>query len=247
MEKSEIYKGVGSIASLILAPSGFGKTRSIKNLPPEKTYIINTMGKALPFLGAASKYKLGVNMEYTDRGPKVVESIAMVSRKPEIEYLVIDDAHYIMTSEFMRTVLVKGYEKFAVMAQNMWNVLLGANKLRDGLKVFLLAHDEYGERGVRTMRTVGKLVEEKLVPESPFPIVLFGGVSREESSARYYFMTQSDGTNTAKSPEDMFPYLIPNDLMLISDRIDEYYAGVPLENSKVDFDTLLAINTKITK
>ena len=40
-----------------------------------------------------------------------------------------------------------------------------------------------------------------------------------------YFSTQSDGTTNAKSPMGMFPYDIPNDIDLMSKRINEYYQG----------------------
>jgi hypothetical protein len=238
MENSELYKGSGSIASLIIAPSGQGKTSSIRNLKPETTYIINVMGKALPFIGAASKYKLGVNMAYIDRAPKIIEEMEKVSKDTKWESLIIDDAQYIIATEFMRQVLVKGYDKFSIMAQNMWNILLTANKLRDGLKVFILTHEETMPNE-RKMKTLGKLLDEKLTPEGLMTIVLFGGVSRDVSGCKYFFQTQSDGIASAKSPMGMFPYTIPNDLDIVSRRIDEYYAGVPIEESKVEFNDIV--------
>jgi len=65
--------------------------------------------------------------------------------------------------------------------------------------------------------------------------VLYGDVVNDEQKRTYYFSTQSDGYTNAKSPFDMFPPKIPNDLKLVSDRIDEYYQGVELKDSKLNF------------
>ena len=39
----------------------------------------------------------------------------------------------------------------------------------------------------------------------------------------HYFITQSDGSNTAKSPEEMFAVKIENDLAYVDKTIREYY------------------------
>ena len=40
---------------------------------------------------------------------------------------------------------------------------------------------------------------------------------------RHYFETQSKGISTAKSPEDMFPEEIENDLKFVDTSIREYW------------------------
>ena len=45
----------------------------------------------------------------------------------------------------------------------------------------------------------------------------------ENSNGKHYFVTQSDGTTTAKSPEGMFEPQIDNDLAMVDEKIREYY------------------------
>ena len=42
-------------------------------------------------------------------------------------------------------------------------------------------------------------------------------------NGEHVFFTQSDGFTTCKSPEDMFPAKIPNDLKMVDDSIRNYY------------------------
>ena len=158
-----------------------------------------------------------------------------VGKNEKFDSLVIDDGQYIMATEFMSNAMVKGYDKFTLMAKNIWDVLSLATKLRGGLKVFFLTHEEETNTGERKMKTLGKLLDEKITPEGLSAIVLYGDVVNDEQKRTYYFSTQSDGYTNAKSPFDMFPQKIPNDLQLISQRIDEYYQGVELKDSKLNF------------
>jgi len=46
----------------------------------------------------------------------------------------------------------------------------------------------------------------------------------DSEGADHFFLTQSDGYTTCKSPEEMFDALkIPNDLKAVDDKIREYY------------------------
>ena len=64
------------------------------------------------------------------------------------------------------------------------------------------------------------MIDNYLTLEGCFNIVLQAVAEGKE----HYFITQSDGYNTAKSPEDMFDVKIPNDLALVDKTIREYYA-----------------------
>ena len=63
-----------------------------------------------------------------------------------------------------------------------------------------------------------KMIDQYLTLEGCFDIVLLADVD----NSGHYFLTQSDGTSTAKSPEGMFPSVkIPNDLKAVDDAIRE--------------------------
>jgi hypothetical protein len=52
---------------------------------------------------------------------------------------------------------------------------------------------------------------------------LYTDVTKGENGMEYTFITQNDGTNTGKTPKDMFGSVkIPNDLKLVAQAIEDY-------------------------
>jgi len=217
---------------MVIGKPGRGKSTSIRTLPPERTHLINVMGKELPFFGAR-RYIEGQNMTTLSDGAHIREKLKRLSLEGSCDYIVLDDLHYVMASEFMSKVMVKGYEKFSIMARNIWDILVQANSLRAGLKVFVLTHEEETATE-RKMKTLGKLLDEKLSPEGLSTIVLWAEVEVQQAKQlRFYFATQTDGQTNAKAPFEMFPPEVPNDLFLVANRIDEFYEGISMRDSKV--------------
>ena len=87
---------------LILGESGSGKSTSIKTLNPEETVIFNILGKRLPFKGSASLYnESNKNLFKIEDWQTVVNYLNSISTSvPKIKNIVIDDAIYIMRTEF---------------------------------------------------------------------------------------------------------------------------------------------------
>jgi len=220
---------------LILSKSGRGKTTAIRNCDPERTVIVNVMGKQLPF-PKANSYVPSENLFNVSSATDVMRVMRAASENGEVDNLIIDDGQYIMATEFMQKASIKGFDKFTQMAKNIWDILILANKLRPGLKVYFLSHEEDGED--RKMKTLGKLLSEKLTPEGMSSVVVYGDIVNEEGGNKYVFTTQSNGVTNAKSPMGMFPLIIPNDIDLMSKRIDEYYKGVELKDSEFKFEVV---------
>jgi hypothetical protein len=228
-----MYKGQKSIPILVIGKSGRGKSTALRNMNPETTYLINVLGKPLPF-PKGIKYQEGLNMTISSDTTIIRRTMIEVSKNPKWTDLVIDDGHYVMANEFMAKALEKGYDKFTMMAKNIFDIILLTTKLRPGLKIFFLTHEE--DTGAeRKMKTLGKLLDDKVTLEGISAIVLFAELHAEADKRIYYLATQSNGYTTAKSPYNMFPGKISNDLSIISRRIDEYYSDVELKDSKLDF------------
>ncbi len=228
---TDMYAGSKSMLIMIIGKPGRGKSYSVRNLPPDHTHFINVMGKPLPF-PKGLRYKEKDNLTVTADPNNIRRVMQEASRNPNINYLVIDDAQYVMATEFMDKALVKGYEKFTVMARNIWEILVLATKLRGSLKVFFLAHEE-DTGSERKMKTLGKLLDDKISPEGLSTVVLYADVSGDKDNREYFFTTQSDGITNAKSPFEMFPARIDNDLLKVAHRIDEYYQEVELKDTKI--------------
>jgi len=220
----------------IVGSSGEGKSTSIENLDPKDTFIINCIGKQMPFKGWKSKYVLADPRQATgnyfevDKAPEICNILQHISEKrTDIKHIVLDDVHYTMSNEFMSKALEKGYEKFSELGKHMWEILTKARTLRKDLKVFFLWHDEIiNENFVpkRKIKTVGKLLDDKITIEGLFTVVLFTKVVKDDKTKKnsYYFVTQTEDGTTGKSPKGMFDDLyIPNDLKFVSEKMNEYY------------------------
>jgi hypothetical protein len=109
-------------------------------------------------------------------------------------------------------------------------------KLRSDLKVFFLAHSETQE-GKTKLKTIGKMLDEKVCLEGMFTIVL-NSILLE---SQYVFVTQNNGNSIAKSPIGMFKQLaIPNELCAVIKAIDEY-------ESEDEKDSLIAFYAQLDK
>ena len=106
---------------------------------------------------------------------------------------------------------------------HLWEILNIIDSLREDLNIFFLAHSEVNEKdGKSRMKTIGKMLNEKVTIEGMFTVVLHSDVS----NGRYYFKTNGDEATIAKSPMGMFDkQIIPNDLQLVVDSIHKYNDG----------------------
>lgn len=145
-----------------------------------------------------------------------------------IKVLIIDDFQYLQAFEAMARVDEKGYSKFTDMAKHAYDVLKSSMDLRDDLFVAVLTHSENTGDNINPylkIKTQGKMLDSVITLEGLFTYVLFTKVVREEgtNAVNYKFLTNSDGTCTAKSPMGLFDeLLIDNDLALVINKIIEY-------------------------
>lgn len=218
-------------AVLIIGESGTGKSRSIKFLSPETTAIISITGKPLPFKGWKSNYNLingndNGNYFISDNFQKIRDCIKYFDQsRTEIKTIVIDDFQYLLANEFMRrhSSCGKGNGVFALyndIADHAWTILnLVTNELRDDLNCIVLSHNEVDDQGKSKIKTIGKMLNDKICIEGMFTTVL--NTALEDGN--YYFETQNNGYNTSKSPEGMFDALrIENNLQAVIEAINEY-------------------------
>lgn len=198
-----------AVLVMVYGHSGSGKSASLRNFGPEQVAVINVLGKPLPF---RSNMKTYITNDYG----KIDAAIHSTKRKS----IVIDDATYLMTGEFMRNAKVAGYQKFTDMAANFNTLLMRAKELPDDVVVYFFGHSERDGDGGEKFKTIGKLLDEKVCVEGYFTIVLKTVVQ----DGRYLFSTRNDGMDTVKTPLGMFnDALIENDLAAVDKTIREYY------------------------
>lgn len=225
----------------IVGESGSGKTSSIRNLNPEEVFIISTTGKRPGTPGAKKKYvqltqnpstkEFSGNFFTTTSVDNFSKIVQVVDKKmPKIKYIIVDDFQYFMAFEALDRAKEKSYEKFTEMAQHAYQVLKEGLNLRDDLYFIILTHQANTGTDIEPfyrIKTLGKMLDNTITLEGLFTYVLFARpVVGEDGKMTYKFLTNSDGTCTAKTPMGLFEDLyIDNDLKLVVDRIEEYNAG----------------------
>lgn len=209
---------------LIIGPSGTGKSTSLRNLAPEETFLINVSDKPLPWRGSSKHYKRMAkgegNYYSTDDFDEMIRCIKFVDEKrPDIKNLILDDFQMIMSSEFMRRASEKGFEKFIDLGKHIFYILQALKQCRDDLFRCLLTHSDLDMNGQSKVKTIGKMIDEKIDIPSHFTIMLHTMIV----DGRYKFLTQNNGTHLAKTPLEMFSDMfIDNDLAMIKDIIQQY-------------------------
>nr|DAH95216.1 MAG TPA: AAA domain protein [Caudoviricetes sp.] len=207
-----------AILVMIYGQSGSGKSTSLRNFKPEQVSIVNVLGKPFPF--RANGLKGAVSDSY--------EQIANLLCRTPKQSIVIDDATYLMTNEFMRMARQSGYQKFTDMAANFKGLLDLAKSLPDNKVIYIMGHVERDGDGNEKFKTIGKMLDEKICVEGLFTIVLKTVVQDKH----YYFSTQNTGSDVSKSPMGMFDApLIDNDLAMVDKAIRDYY-GLPANDAE---------------
>ena len=196
---------------LVLGETGSGKTYSIKEFDIKEVGIFSVEKPYLPF---KKDFKVAKHATY--------ETIMTCFKNdPKLKTYIIDDSQYLLVNEMFDKAKDAGYGKFTDIALHFRNLIHFINhQLPDDVIVYFLHHTETDSNtGKIKAKTVGKMLDNQLTVEGCFNIVLLCSVEGTE----HYFITQSDGYTTAKSPEGMFDLRIPNDLKAVDTAIREYY------------------------
>lgn len=197
------------IPVLILGESGSGKSCSLRNFETNEVGIFNVAGKPLPFRKVLPTVD---NANYS----KIIAGLKL----GKVKSYVIDDSQYLMAFEMFDRAKEIGYNKFTDVALNFRNLVdFVIKQTPKDYIVYFLHHIETTETGKIKAKTSGKMLDNQLTLEGLFSIVLLCKTDGQE----HYFETQSDGYTTCKSPMEMFPAKINNDLKMVDTTIRDYY------------------------
>lgn len=202
------------IPVIIYGISGSGKSRSLKNFGEDEILFVNVAKKRLPF-------RKQFRYEYAkDEYDKILNALD----KMPVKTAVIDDAGYLQTNAFMagHAAPKRGASTFDLyndIADRFWGLLRRVIDLPDDVIVYIIMHEITSDMGDTKLRTIGKLLDEKVCIEGMATIVL----RCITDGTRHYFRTQSTGKDISKSPEGMFDLEIENDLKFVDTTIREFY------------------------
>jgi hypothetical protein len=208
------------VTTAILGESGTGKSASMRNLDPAETLLIQTVRKPLPF--KSKNWKL-LSTESKDgnvivsRDHNQILKAALHTRRPVV---IIDDFQYLMFGEMMDRSSETGYQKFTDMAAHVWSLITELNQAAGEKRIYFMCHTEATEAGGVRMKTVGKMLHEKLTVEGLFTIVM----KTQVFNGHYQFTTRNNGSDPVKTPLGLFEEdVIDNDLASVDAAISAYY------------------------
>lgn len=200
---------------LIYGKSGSGKSRSLKNFADDEIFFVNVISKRLPF---QKKFKY-------EAKTRNYETIKNQLLKMPCKAAVIDDAGYLMTNTFMSGHSnpksgASTFDLFNTIGDEFWGlVLFVKEKLPEDVFVYFIMHELSNDYGEVKVRTIGKLLDEKVCVEGMFTICLHCMTDGE----KHWFKTQGGTNDIAKAPEEMFDREIENDLKAVDARAREYW------------------------
>lgn len=198
------------IPVLVMGSSGSGKSTAMRNLDRKSTAVFNVAGKPFPFKGSFDMVC----------GTSDVDKIITILKRNTTNCYVIDDSQYLMSFKLIDKINEKGYEKYTEIAKDFKRLIdTISNENSQDTVVYFLHHTETLDDGKVKAKTSGKMIDNWLTLEGLYSIVIMA-VATE---SKHLFITQSDGTNTCKSPMDMLENPMENDLALVDTAIREYY------------------------
>lgn len=202
-------------AIIIYGKSGTGKSRSLLNFGEDEILYVNTINKRLPF---RKKFKY----EYQTAS---VEKVKNALSKMPTKTAVIDDFGYQQTAKFMAEHNKKQggsqFDLYNSIADDAYGLIMFIkNELPEDAIVYLIMHEESNDYGETKLKTIGKLLDQKVCVEGLVTVCLR---AMKDGTSTYYFRTQSDGSDISKSPEGMFEENIPNDLAEVDRQIRDYW------------------------
>ena len=207
------------VCVLVLGESGSGKSYSLKNFNPDEIGIFSVRKGTLPF-PEGRNFQIMKKATYQD--------IYGVLKDAKRKAYAIDDSQYLMVNEFFRKANDTGYQKYTSIGKNFSDLMeYIAYQTPDDVIVYFLHHTQTAADGRIKAKTVGQMLDNYLTLEGCTDICLLA----QTDGSNHYFITQSDGSTTAKSPEGMFELKIPNDLKAVDTAIRDYY-GFTAETKK---------------
>lgn len=195
--------------TFVLGRSGTGKSSSLRHLKKaDGVGYITATGKPLPFKNDIPQFHA-----------KNYGELAAAIKKSTNPIIVIDDFNYFMSFEEFSKANIKGYDKFTEMAVNVVNIIELITKKDTDQRFYILAHSEQNDEGLLKLKTTGKMVSDKFVPEGLTNQVIETAVIDGE----FVFKVRTDGTGI-KTPLGMFEAdTIPNDLKELDKAIVNFY------------------------
>lgn len=228
----------------IVGPSGSGKSTSLRNLNPETTIVLNTEQKALPFRGG-QKFKFNIPIANMNDFHNAFDR-AIVSEVAEV--IVIESFTSMIEHQYVKSdkSYKDGFDKwddYKSEIKRILNLSKGTNKyvIFLGLDGIFEGSNGIEERYIFVQGSLKKQVEKEFV------MVLYTDMITTDKDSEYVFVTNKmkGYENTGiKSPMDMLPSTMTNDLAEVIKKAEHYYSDdlAPIKETEPTVEELNGTN-----
>lgn len=211
-------KNMNSVPILLIGKSGSGKSTSLRNFTKDEVAVINVLGKPLPF-------KSDIKAPKIDDYKNILNQIQLTKKK----VIVIDDANYLITNDFMENASIKGYDKYNEMAKSYFELINGIKNIEGGKTVYLIMHEDTDEDGNIKPKTIGKLLDDKVNIQGMFTVC----IRSIFENGQYIFKLKTNGQDCVKTPFGMFEQdTMENNLKAFDTVVRDYYELDKVENKE---------------
>jgi len=210
---------------LVIGPSGSGKSSSLRNLPPEKTVVLNTERRPLPFRKFMKFNNININ-KYKTLKEKLKSLKGEKGEK--FDYVVIDSMTSLLEiiNKYAETVY-SGYNIWSEYNSMVYDILQELKELPQ--QVIATGIPEYLElepgENKAFLKTKGK--EWRYSLEKEFSIVLHTHLVDDDEGniTAFQFDTKPSKFTSAKTPDGMIEdRYIDNDILEVDKAKNEYYS-----------------------
>ena len=212
---------------LIVGATGTGKSTSLRNLPRDKTAVLNAELKPLPF--KKNKFALNGNVVSTSQ---MIQAMKQLETRQDIEFVVLDSMTMYAGGPVYRE-LVEGVDGFEGWASYKKHLTAIIDQMKKSSKHYIVTALEEQTADHNKVKTCTASLQGSMKGgglESHFSIV-FRSMTIDDidspTGVSYKFATNKiPGERiSAKSPMEMFSDLyINNDVVEAYKKIFEYYA-----------------------
>ena len=211
-----------NVPVLVCGESGSGKSSTFRNLDPETTLIINTENKPMPFK-SFGKFKNINATRYKDFAQLLKEL------KTDTKYKVVVIDSFTSLTEIVgryTDTVFTGFEQWKQYNQLLQDALWGVKDLPQ--QVFMTGIPEYMETSPGETKGYIRVKGKELKyggAEKEFAIVLWTKLIEGEDGdiVDYQLQYKPSKHNSAKAPHEMYSGELPNDAVVLMEKVNEYY------------------------
>jgi len=205
----------------VVGQSGSGKSTSLRNLDPARTIILNTEQKQLPFKGAGKFKRMAMIPSFESFQKYFADALT----KADADVIVLESFTSLCEMIMMKAKKIHtGWDVRNYFNDKVFELVL-ASKNTEKYVVFIGIDetvDSIDGIAFRQVKIDGKQLKGI---EKEFVITLFTVPREDNGKVVYEFVTGGDVIRSAKSPMEMLPEKMPNDLAEIIKLSEQYYTG----------------------